>query len=65
MSARSTFYNRLAFINRQLQSARARAFATMANIHTPIPALKLNDGNAIPMVSRLLTFHASTHIPSN
>ena len=24
--------------------------ATMANIHTPIPKLKLNDGNRIPMV---------------
>lgn len=22
----------------------------MANIHTPIPHLKLNDGNSIPMV---------------
>lgn len=25
-------------------------FATMANIHTPIPNLKLNDGNSIPML---------------
>jgi len=23
----------------------------MANIHTPIPALKLNDGTSIPMVT--------------
>ena len=27
------------------------SFATMANIHTPIPNLKLNDGHSIPMVS--------------
>lgn len=25
-------------------------FSAMANIHTPIPALKLNDGNSIPML---------------
>ena len=33
-----------------LKSRRER-FSAMANIHTPIPALKLNDGNSIPMVS--------------
>lgn len=30
---------------------RLRALAsTMANIHTPVPLLKLNDGTSIPMV---------------
>jgi hypothetical protein len=28
----------------------SRTAATMANIHTPIPNLKLNDGNSIPML---------------
>ncbi|KAH0011037.1 aldo-keto reductase family 1 member C13, partial [Aureobasidium melanogenum] len=30
--------------------SQARTAATMANIHTPIPNLKLNDGNSIPML---------------
>lgn len=30
----------------------------MANIHTPIPNLKLNDGTSIPMVS--VTYHLKT-----
>ena len=32
----------------------------MANIHTPIPALKLNDGNAIPMVGLHLSITSET-----
>lgn len=28
----------------------------MANIHTPIPNLKLNDGNRIPMVQYIVPF---------
>ena len=32
-------------------------FSAMANIHTSIPALKLNDGNSIPMVSQLFLIY--------
>ena len=39
-----------------LKSGRER-FSAMANIHTPIPALKLNDGNSIPMVSQLFLIY--------
>ena len=39
-----------------LKSGRER-FSAMANMHTPIPALKLNDGNSIPMVSELFLIH--------
>lgn len=38
--------------NWDLKSGR-EIFSAMANAHTPIPALKLNDGNSIPMVSQL------------
>jgi len=37
----------------------------MANIHTPIPALKLNDGNAIPMVRPTMSTSSTVlHQPS-
>ena len=39
-----------------LKSGRER-FSAMADIHTPIPALKLNDGNSIPMVSQLFLIY--------
>ena len=42
--------------NWDLKSGRER-FSAMANIHTPIPALKLNDGNSIPMVSQLFLIY--------
>ena len=29
---------------------------SMAHIHTPIPSLKLSDGNAIPMVNAFVVF---------
>jgi hypothetical protein len=32
----------------------------MANIHTPIPNLKLNDGTSIPMVSVTVTLLPGT-----
>ncbi|EMC96219.1 hypothetical protein BAUCODRAFT_33569 [Baudoinia panamericana UAMH 10762] len=33
-----------------IKPSPSRTSATMANIHTPIPNLKLNDGNSIPML---------------
>jgi len=42
--------------NKNFKSGRER-FSAMANIHTPIPALKLNDGNSIPMVSQLFLIY--------
>lgn len=32
----------------------------MANIHTPIPNLKLNDGNSIPMVGLNYSINLTT-----
>lgn len=49
-------YPRRLLLNRRL----SRTATNMANISTPVPKLKLNDGMSIPMVSsqRLTVFNA-------
>ncbi|KXT06613.1 hypothetical protein AC578_8614 [Pseudocercospora eumusae] len=44
-------FNKIPPLTHHPSSSQVRRLATMANIHTPIPNLKLNDGNSVPMLA--------------